>query len=282
MNIQFNANMAGKMCNAPKGAWRLNLADGSLGQVTAYAFNGDYSDTEFALTGWYITKNGITYYQEDGGYWVEWSADATLYADVPSRHSTDATYRLINGIITNNKRILENNLLCAKYASKFTDAQKGRLYDLQLRLQNRNTLLQNKSLIQSATTSYPKGYVTWASELDSFMSYGRVGSVTTIAVIVVSVIVIASLMSAAYYAYKYYYSESEKDVKYSDELTSILAQKLTAEEFEALKSETAGMITKAKLTARVGSMASYAKYVLYGFAGFLIYKIAYNSTNNKK
>lgn len=273
LTFQFDAAKAGKMCQAPGGDWRLSLIDGSLGNVSASYEGQEYNNTEFTLTGWYFIKNGKTYYQEEGGYWVQWTTDAVLFNDTPAKHSSTATYALIKKIINNNKHILENNLLCAKYSGKLTEAQKGRLYDLQLRLQHRDTMLRNKSIMESVTTSYPKGYVTWSSYLDSFMEYGRVGAVGTIAVIVVAVVVLAAMISAAYYAYKYYVLESEQDVKYSDELTKILAEKLTPAEYEQLKKETSGMITKAKILARIGGAGTFGKAALLGLGLLAVYKV---------
>lgn len=276
VNYQFSSNFAGRQAYVPKGLFSL-IIDNDMpyfGQVSAEIDGETYDSASVRLTGWSITKNGSTYYQDVNGYWALWSADAQLSSSAAPGYSSSATYKLINGLINNNKHILENNLLCAKYADKLSISERQRLFDLQTRLQNRDTMLRNKNIMESVTTSYPKGYASWSGYLDAFMSNGRVGAIGTIAVIVVSVIVIASLISAAYWAYKYYYDESVTDVKYSDALTKTLASKLTAQEYEQLKQETAGMITKAKLSARLSSIGSYAKYVLYGFAGFLVYKVA--------
>ena len=96
--------------------------------------------------------------------------------------------------------------------------------------------------------------------------------ITTTAVIVVSCIVLASLATAAYFAYKAFAAESERDVEFSDELTQILISRLTPEEYEMLRTETAGIVTKARLGERFFGMFNFVKWLLIGAAGYVIYR----------
>ena len=281
LQYNFSPTYAGREAFVPLGSWHLFPQSGSLQQVSAEYDGNNYSEMQFRLTGFYISKNGTNYYQEVGGDWCKWSSDAQLSSASAPQYSSGAAYSQINALIANNKHILENNLLCAKYADRLDISQRQRLYDLQERLQHRDEMLRNKQLMEQVTTSYPKGYVTWAQYLDAFMANGRVGAVGTIAVIVVAVIIIASLASAAYWAYKYYYAESVQDVKYSDELTKALASKLTPQEYEQLKQETAGMITKARLLERLGGFGSVAKYAAIGLLIFGVYYISNKQSKSK-
>lgn len=282
INYHFDANYAGRNAYMPGDAGTLGeMNGGPVFRVVSISIDGEqYGDSAYPrLTGWYITKNGNNWYQSVSGYWHKWVDGSQLMTESAPQYSDSSVYAMINKLIANNKRILENNLLCAKYADKFNVEQQQMLYDLQTRLNERNTQLQNPELISSTKVSYPKGWSSWDSQLEAFMANGRVGSVTI--TIVVAVVVFVSLLSAAYWAYKYYYEESVNDVKYSDELTKILADKLTPEEYEKLKEETAGMITKAKLSARLSGMTSIGKYALIGLGALFLFRLVKNASDPK-
>lgn len=280
IQYRFNDSYAGKNAYMPGDSGSLGEMNGSpvFRTVSISVDDTEYADIAYPrLTGWYITKNGNNWYQGVNGYWYKWVDGSQLMPDSAPQYSSNSVYSLINKLISNNKHILENNLLCAKYADKLSVEEQQRLYDLQTRLENRNNQLQNPELISSTTKSYPKGWSMWDAQLDAFMANGRVGSVTI--TIVVAVVVIASLISAAYWAYKYYYEESVNDVKYSDELTKILTEKLTAEEYEQLKAETAGMLTKASLLSRLSGISSVGKYALLGLGAMFIYRMLKGQVN---
>lgn len=233
---------------------------------------GENGATEqVTLTGWACIRTGKnTMYQTTTGEYIDlnegWSlaGNATLY-------SQSQAQSLVNKIIRNNARILENNLICARFAHKLTSAQQKQLYNLQARLNSRNEELLNGGLVTPKTQASPEGYAELQSYLDSFMSRGGVGSLTV--AIVISAIVVASLATAAYFCYRYYASESEQDVKFSDELTKTLTSKLTEEEYEQLLSETRGIVTKAKIRQRFKSSTRWliVSAVAIG-AGFLLSK----------
>lgn len=204
-----------------------------------------------ALTGWQTTaRDGDVMSQTTEGKYIAMS-EGWQPTGQTVQYSRQQAQEMVNKIIANNKTIISNNLLCARFAHRLTSAQKQQLYELQERLSERNNSLINDGMATVQTTATPSGYVAFEKYLESFMLTGGIGSVTV--AIVVAAIVIASLSTAAYFAYQYYYKESEQDVKFSNNLTKTLVSKLTDEEYAQLKAETQGMITKATLKARFGS-----------------------------
>ncbi len=182
-----------------------------------------------------------------------------------SGKSQSQAQAFVNTIISNNRHILSNNLLCARFADRLTKKEQTTLYNLQYRLQERNSSLQNDSLVTNQHTGTPAGYKELQSYLSAFMNGEKIGVVWS-AVIIISAVVIASLSTAAWFAYKYYAAQSEDDVKYSDELTKTLLSKLTEEEYNQLMAETKGIVTKATIKARLGSNIS--KYI--GLAALVV------------
>ena len=277
--MKYNQKYIGKYYSLQGGEVYYYNKQGRLASTGAYTT----STVVVLLTGYYVvTDRGAVMYQTTGGGFID-LADGWIESGtgvVPTRTRTAAQI-LVNTIIKNNKHILNNNLLCARYQDKLTDSQKDKLYELQKRLQRRNSALQAEGVLGNIETSYPRGYVAWQNDLEQFMqSYtSGVGVVlTTTAVIVISAIVMASMGTAAYFAFKAYASESADDVKYSDELTKILTSKLTEEEYEQLKTETEGIVTKARIKASIGGATGLLKYGIVG-AGIaaIIYTIVKNN-----
>lgn len=236
---------------------------------TGAALDGSNSSEVVTATGWVTTaRNGSPMSQIVSGEWIcVWDGWTPL--DRVQLYSPSQAQKLINKITKNNVRILENNLICARFAHKLTSAQKQKLYNLQARLNNRNEELLNGGLVTPQTQAAPDGYAELQSYLDSFMSRGGVGSLTV--AIVISAIVVASLATAAYFCYRYYASESEQDVKFSDELTKTLTSKLTEEEYEQLLSETRGIVTKAKIRQRFKNSTAWLIVAAAAIgAGFLL------------
>lgn len=264
MIMNFDKNKAGVLVYSSVGSWSASdLELTHFTQGTAGSENGYYR-----LTGWYKNKM----YQDVNGRYIDMTDGAEIVSDVQTKSSRDAQ-NVVNGIISNNKHVYENNLICARFVSKLDSSQKETLYGLQSRLVTRNEALLNNNLIQSASESYPKGYINFIDYLNKFMSSGGIGLVlTTGAVIVIGAVIIAALSTAAYFAYSAFLKESKDDVKFSDDLTKILTSKLTAEEYEQLKTETAGLITKAKLKAKLTTYGSFTKYAVIGLALFLVVK----------
>lgn len=239
--------------------------------TTGYYYQVDwyqYIQTEYGV---YIL---VDYMEDDNPYWKLYENAVTI-----PTHSDRSAQKLVDQIIRNNKIILSNNLLCARFANKLTEAQRNRVRELQERLQARNEALQAEGLIEqdSITKDYPAGYAELSAYLDRLMAGEAIGvAISTIVWIVVTAVVLTGLGTAAYYAYRTLAEESEQDVKYSKELNEILQSKLTAEEYAQLKSETAGLITKAKVKQLFSNYKDMLTYAAIAFLGYSIFKIIKN------
>lgn len=271
----YNREIAGRYYRMENGEVYSWNAAGKM----AYAGVRSGSTSVVQLTGAYVTTaRGTTMYQTTGGGYIDLLDGWQQYQSgtLPTYSQSQAQY-MLDRLLKNQRTILQNNLVCAKYADKFTSDQQQRLFELQSRLEARDEALRRDGLCNGLVESYPKGYANLEKYLLDFMErpskgdldYG-IGSVT--ATIIVTAVVIASLATAAYFAYRAYYNESEQDVKWSKELTAILASKLTDEEYEQLKAETAGIVTKAKLKVMFGSMVNVAKYALVAGGVYLLYQ----------
>lgn len=229
-----------------------------------------------ALTGYSETSaRGNTMYQTTGGQWI-YLPDGWEKIGVRSvmQYSQNAAQALVNQIIKNNKQIICNNLLCARYANKLTEDQRAQVRELQLRLQARNDALQAGGLTKGVETSYPAGYAEMSAYLDKLMAGESVG-VATWVVVVIAATVIAATATAAYFAYKYYAEESERDVKFSKDLTRVLTSKLTEEEYQQLLEETKGIVTKARIRQSLSSygiVLRIAAFVAAGYFGYTLIK----------
>lgn len=226
------------------------------------------------LTGYIVKRAGkVDLYQTTTGGYIDLTDGWQYgYSQTVARISQRDAQSIVDKIIRNNKRIIANNLLCARFADRLTDSQRETLYQLQTRLEKRDSLLRNEGICTSLQESYPSGYSYLQSALESFMSetatVAGVGSVTV--TIIVSAVVLASVATACYYAYRYYADESERDVRFSDDLTRTLTAKLTDAEYQQLQQETAGLITKAKIKTSLSSMSGALKYLAIGAGAYFI------------
>ena len=213
------------------------------------------------LSGFYFEGNNAVWYQDTLGYWVTGgyqTTKATAYGDGQD---------YINLIIRNNKKIYENNLLCAAAAKYMTADDLQLLQELQNRLLIRNQALENDNLTTSRKKDYPAGYINLYDKLQTLLNQKIGVVVSTGAMIVVSAVVLTSIGLAAYFAYKAFAAESEDDVKFSDELTAKLVAKLSAEELAQLYDETEGIVTKARLKEKFGTVAGIGSTLLWLVAG---------------
>lgn len=278
--IKYDKSMAGAKVVYSPTSGEENWATGILNSATvgtptvgaAYVLTGYYwmAAGDFA---WLQTTSGLyisAHY--DNGSVENW----TYYPNavtVPSYTQTQAQ-ALVNKIIKNNKTILCNNLLCARYASKLTEAQKQQVRTLQSRLQARNNALQAEGLTTDVETSYPAGYAELSAYLEALMSGDAIGiAVSTVAWIVIVCVIAAGAGTAAYYAYKSLADESESDVKFSKELTATLTSKLTDKEYQQLLNETKGIVTKSRIKQMLGSYWNVLKWIAVALAGYSAYKI---------
>lgn len=229
--------------------------------------------TQVTLTGYKETgASGNTGYQTTSGGFI-FPEEGWEYKGVASvmKYSQSQAQALVDKITQCNKQIIANNLLCARYANKLTPEQRSLVRDLQYRLDERNKALQAGGLTTNIQTGYPEGYAELAPYMDKLMAGEEAIGVATWVIIVVACVVVTSLSTAAYYAYRYMASEAEKDVKFSKELTAVLAQKLTPEEYQMLMDETKGIVTKSRIKQAISSssMTWIAAAMVVG--GLLIY-----------
>lgn len=254
-----------------------SLVDSFRNSGTFYSVNAGTSVTctgylyisDDGNAAWVQTTDGLYFYYTKNS--SEWSLAEG--AALKKKSAKDAQL-LINRIISNNEHILKNNLICARFSEKLTSDQLQLLRDLQYRLTTRNDSLLNDQMCTIETTEAPEGYAELQAYLDKAMElqYDQAGVGSVTLAIVVSAIVIASLSTAAYFAYKYFADESDEDVRFSDELTRTLISKLTDEEYEMLREETKGIVTKARLKERLKSAGSRGLMIAAAiiFAGLLL------------
>ena len=277
--MTYNSTYAGHVYSMVNGEVYVINSSGNYAYTDAYMGTKSGKTVSVVLTGYTATtpKGNTAYQTTSGGYiFLEdgWKDNGISHT---SRYSQSQAQALVNKIIQNNKIIIQNNILCARFASKLTAEQQQTLYNLQLRLQARNAALTNQGVCTNIQTSYPKGYADMEAYLNTFMQNGGVG-VTTLAVIVIAAVVVASLSTAAYFAYKAYAAESEKDVKYSKELTSVLTSKLTEEEYQQLLDETQGIVTKARIKQSISTTGNLLWLGVAAAGGYILY----NFLKNKK
>lgn len=231
----------------------------------------------FTLSGWAWMDGNTLYLQtlEQSNIYIQLTQDNDTW-EYLGKSNKNITYNqaqdVINGIIRNNQYILNNNLLCARFANKLTKTERQMLYNLQSRLEQRNEALNNDELLRNKQEGYPEGYSEFGSELESFMRNPNIGVVTlsATAIICISAVVVGALSTAAYFAYQAYFKESEQDVKYSKQLTQTLQAKLTEEEYRQLLQETAGLLTKQRITQQIASIGGNLKNLLLVGLGLLI------------
>ena len=268
--MTFDVTYAGVVVRKYQGEVYTLRADGYF----AYASALTDSFTQVALTGYTMqSRKGNTAYQTTGGGYIFVSDGGweKIGTQAIAQHSQAQAQALVNKIIRNNILITQNNLVCARFASRFTAEQRQTIRDLQNRVVARENALKEQGLCTNIQTSYPQGYADLEPYLASLMAGESVGMATW-AIVVIAVTVLAATATAAYYAYKYYASESEKDVKFSKELTAVLTQKLTPEEYQQLLNETKGIVTKSRILQAIGTGSKWLYRIGLIVLGVVAYK----------
>lgn len=277
--MNFNATYSGKVY-AMTGGTIYEYSGGYFAGTTGYANVSDdaYANTpRVALTGYSVTskRGSVGWQTTNGGYIIlseGWQQVGTVAI---GKYSQTQAQKLVDKIIKNNITIVQNNLVCARFASKFTAEQQQMIRELQNRCESRKNALAGQGLCSNVKTSYPKGYADLGGYLDALMNGEAIG-IATWAVVVIAAVIIAATATAAYFAYKAFAEESERDVKYSQELTKILMEKLTPEEYEQLLQETQGIVTKARLKAGLRGGWSVLTIAAVAVAGLAAYKVFKN------
>lgn len=270
--LYFDRNLAGKPYVGTSDY--ATIANNSL-----IVYGGDVSQKgRYAyLTGYYAVEDDVKYLQTTiNNVWLvnvgntpDWKETNSIR---PKTYSQTQAQYLVNQITKNNLKILQNNLLCARYANRFTAAQQSQIRALQERLQARNSALQAEGLVVVKENAAPAGYAEFEPYLAKLMNGQAIG-VATWVVIVVAAAVLSGLGTAAYFAYKSYADESERDVKFSDDLTRTLVNKLTPEEYEQLRQETKGIVTKARIKQSISSYGNVIMVLAIGIGGAMAYKL---------
>lgn len=274
MELKYDPSMAGAKLAAVNDNVQFHSEPGKGYGTAVDATAGDY----IICTGYYYLVSGYAYVQSTAGWYAVvdfgdmtgWQLTAN-YAQLPRATATQAQV-LVQRIIDNNKAIIRNNLLCARYANRFTAQEQQLIRALQQRLQARNEMLQAGGLCKDIETSYPAEYVELSPYLEKLMAGEAVGIATWVVVVIAATVVTATA-TAAYFTYKSLADESEKDVQFSKELTATLVNKLTEEEYQQLLDETKGMLTKAKIKALVSGGIGSLKWVALAAGAYVIYKV---------
>lgn len=274
LDYKYNSKYSGQYY---QGEITYVIEDAGVTFNTYGLLDGGFRKLTVQLTGYFVTIASVAYYQTTTGVYVSFNDDWVNvgYAPIQQQSPKDAQ-KYVDKVIKANASILENNLFCARFANKLTEEQQLMLFNLQGRLEQRNYKLVNDGMLSNQRTSSPPGYSDLSPYLDRFMqAYANgdaIGLVISTSTLVISAIVIAALATAAYFGYRAMAAEAEKDVKFSDKLTASLVKKLTPEEYDQLLSETRGIVTKAKITSKLGSAFSFVKWGLLAAAGFVVYK----------
>lgn len=242
--------------------------DGTYADVEYVQLSGAYTVSQMGNTMWQTYKPSNRWIDLKDG-WVEYD-----HSGVPTISEAKAQ-EIINGMIKNNIHITENNLFCARYADKLTSDQRKQIAQLQKRVMDRQDALRNDGLVYDIQESYPRGYADLEPYLAKLMKSEGIGIVWWAACIIAA-LVVGGLAAASYFIYRDLFEESKEDVKWSDELTAKLLEKLTPEEFEQLKNETAGIVTKARIRAKLGSWGTILKVAAILVAGAFAYKFFTN------
>ena len=218
----------------------------------------DIRTPRVALTGYTATSvRGSVGYQTTSGEYIILSEGWEFVGNAPiMRYGVPAAQAQVNKIIKNNITITRCNCLCARYADRFTREELAQIKALQQRVMQRDKALQDDGLTDNVKTGYPEEYAELSPYLQKIMEDGSIG-VATWVVVVIAATVIAATATAAYFAYKSLADESERDVKFSKELTATLTSKLTEEEYQQLLNETKGMLTKTKIKSLVRGGISF-------------------------
>lgn len=274
--VNYNLSYNSQWCGMSVKTYTIYDMQGALNRFVGASTGEQFNRI---LSGYYCNGQSGIWLQVTTGEWV---LNSECEITQKQQHSITAEYvqKMIDKIMANNKRIYENNLICARFANRLDESDRYKVALLQERLKLRDTAIRLNTNITDRKESYPQGYIEYYNNLQQLT--GGVGVVvSTTAMIIIGAVVVVSMAVAVYFAFRAWAMESEDDVKYSDELTKTLLSKLTDEEYAQLKKETAGMLTKAKLKGRFAGVSGFAKWILIGVGCGFLYKSYKNRKLNK-
>lgn len=286
MDYKYSAALKGKVYQSLAESYEYTLRnDGKFAGVGVEVSTSN-STTTTILTGYYVERTAGQMCLTTKGYWIlpnEWQ-ETGKRGSVKEYSDADAN-KLLKEIIRNNKIILQNNLICARFSKYLTQSEKRNVAILQQNLEQRNSELKNSNLVTDVSVAEPKGVANYATALESLMSdysAGKLGiAVSTITTIVVAALAIAGIGTIVYLNYIQVYNDSALDVKYSDELLAKLKNKLTEEEYQQLEKETQGMITKAYFKGTGSGVTGLVKWALIAVGGYVAYTTVKKFLNKK-
>jgi hypothetical protein len=241
------------------------------------------------LTGRFITESGINYVQvvfeseitdDEGRKYNFGCVNAKEYRTAAMGKNSSAK-SLIDGLIANNKTILENNLICARIMELMTENNipiqanhKKILYGLQSRLTSRNEKILTSPFLDAKQTGTPPELSVYSSSLQKFMNNTDISGIGVLPVIAVNIIiyvVVPLLLTAIIYLlFKDSKKESDADVVYSEDLMANLIKYLPKEVLAQLLEENKVAAAKIKDNASGQSLIRTAGYLAAGFLGFTL------------
>lgn len=265
--MQFKDNFAGLKVRAN--------TNGAVIQKTGYGFSVEVG-TVVTLTGWI---DGLQYYiVEYPGYFIyitDWNVLGTIQTKTQAQAQS-----MINKLLKNNQYIFENNLLLARYADRLNLSEKNTLYGLQKRLEERDNMLREADVFSEMQEARIIGYSNYQNYLNQFMSSHNTGVglvISAFQAIIIGAVVVASLSTAAYFAFKAAYEESQQDVELSRRMLQIFEKyQMTEEDIATIQQETQGIVTKRVLMEKINNWFGNAKMLIVGglavFVGYKIYQ----------
>lgn len=242
------------------------------------------------MTGRSVEFNGgeiavqVQYNASAYGYILQEHMNDWKFSNLINSSSTRSAQADLNELITNHQIILENNLLCARII-KVAESNnitvpvhlRKELYDLQVRLQDRNNELKKHPDITEYKEAVSPNFSRYNSILVDFMDNPKIGIVisTTVAIVVMAAIFVLS-GSTAFLIIRTLTAKSKEDIKYSDKLLNDLKEYLPEPVFNQLLKENEKNADQFTRSANRGSISSTIRTVGYGLAGILGFMLLTN------
>lgn len=220
----------------------INIGDDMSLFVNYPGYGKGYTFTGSGLRGGYLTGRFGTYdgrnvvqilleFGEDAYGWVY--ADEFEVGSKPKVVDLSALEKLLNSIVTNNKLIVENNLVAARLITLIEakgktvspDIKDG-IKNLQLRVNERDSKLAKNEWLTGRQTAKPPGASAYANDLSKLMGV-NIGIVVTLSVttiILVSVLVTAIIGALLYWAFAESGKMSLNDYKASKKYLEVLSK----------------------------------------------------------
>jgi len=217
-------------------------------------------------SGRWVNYNGENYLQVisnfgDYGYGYVNASDINQKSGkLISEQSDKGAQLLLNKLITNNKILAENNLLCAGLMQKIVKSGKqipvdftSALSQLHNRLEGRNTRLVNSPYLEKKQQASPTGFNIYSDVLKEIIdnpSNPAIGIDPVVIYIIASALITALLGWIVYLIFKPDYTDSEADLKISDKLMKAL-DTLSPEDKAEVISDLQGQVSKAYIEGKL-------------------------------